>query len=129
MRPFNLIFIPLFIFGLCMCAHRQNDDPNSLNRSNILLIVVDDLGYSDLGCYGSEIKNPNIDKIANEGVKFADFYVSSLCAPTRATLLTGVDNHLNGLGTMPPGHTTNQYLKPGYEGSLNNKVVALSEIL
>ena len=129
MRFLQTIFATLFIIGSFGCSQRQNNESKDSNRPNILLIVVDDLGYSDLGCYGGEIKTPNLDELANQGVKIADFYVSSLCAPTRAMLLTGVDNHQNGLGTMPPGHTTNQYLKPGYEGSLNKAVVALPEVL
>ncbi|MCK5704051.1 MAG: sulfatase-like hydrolase/transferase, partial [Cyclobacteriaceae bacterium] len=129
MRFLQTIFATLFIIGSFGCSQRQNNESKDSNRPNILLIVEDDLGYSDLGCYGGEIKTPNLDELANQGVKFTDFYVSSLCAPTRAMLLTGVDNHQNGLGTMPPGHTTNQYLKPGYEGSLNKAVVALPEVL
>ena len=98
-------------------------------KPNILLILADDMGYSDLGSYGSEIRTPHLDKIAQKGVRFTDFYVSSLCAPTRAMLLTGVDNHQNGLGTMPPAHTVNQYLKPGYEGGLNDVAITLPEVL
>jgi arylsulfatase A-like enzyme len=125
----QLIFVLLFIVVLFGCSPKQKDDNNDLNRPNILLILVDDLGFSDLGCYGSEIKTPSLDKLADQGVIFTDFYVSSLCAPTRAMLLTGVDNHQNGLGTMPPGHTANQYLMPGYEGSLNDRVVTIAEVL
>jgi arylsulfatase A-like enzyme len=123
------ILILLFFIGLFGCRQSQKDKSKDIKRPNILLILVDDLGYSDLGCYGSDIKTPSLDKLAHQGVIFSDFYVSSLCAPTRAMLLTGVDNHQNGLGTMPPGHTENQYLQPGYEGSLNNQVVALPEIM
>ena len=128
MKFTQLFFSVLSLYMFLGCGNgktnlRKNDSPN------ILLILVDDLGYSDLGCYGSEIKTPNLDRLTDQGVRFTDFYVSSLCAPTRAMLLTGVDNHQNGLGTMPPGHTENQYLKPGYEGSLNNAVVTLPEVL
>ncbi|MCG8309073.1 MAG: arylsulfatase, partial [Cytophagales bacterium] len=96
---------------------------------NIMLIVVDDLGYSDLGSYGGEIRTPNIDSLAGKGVRFTRFYTQPMCAPTRASILTGVDNHQNGLGAMAPMHTKNQYLQPGYEGFLNDKVVTLSEVL
>ena len=129
MRILQLILIFLLITGLSGCVQSRKDETADSNQPNILLILVDDLGYSDLGCFGSEIKTTNIDELADQGVKIADFYVSSLCAPTRAMLLTGVDNHQNGLGSMPPGHTANQYLKPGYEGSLNNRVVSLPEVL
>lgn len=125
----KLFFILFLIAGLLGCNQNQKDYPKEIPRPNILLILVDDLGYSDLGCFGSEIRTPNLDKLANQGAKFTDFYVSSLCAPTRAMLLTGVDNHQNGLGTMPPAHTENQYLKPGYEGSLNNQVITIPEVL
>jgi len=126
MRTTTCLII-IFINVQFGCSQRQ--DNRELKRPNILLIVVDDLGYSDLGSYGSEIKTPHLDKLVNQGVSFSDFYVSSLCAPTRAMLMTGVDNHQTGLGTMPPGHTANQYLKPGYEGSLNSRVVALPKVL
>jgi len=118
----------IFIISMLLGCIPKEDSKKSI-RPNILLILVDDMGYSDLGCYGSEINTPQIDKLAKQGVRFADFYVSSLCAPTRAMLLTGVDNHQNGLGTMPPGHTGNQYLKPGYEGYVNDRVILLPEVL
>lgn len=124
----NLIVIA--VCGVLLLSGCSNSSENETHKKpNFLIILVDDLGYSDMSCYGSEIKTPNLDKLAIQGVKFTDFYVSSLCAPTRAMLLTGVDNHQNGLGTMPPGHAENQYLKRGYEGSLNNQVVALPEVL
>lgn len=89
---------------------------------NIMLIVVDDMGYSDIGNYGGEIHTPNLDALAGKGVRFTRFYTQPMCAPTRASILTGVDNHQNGLGAMAPMHTKNQYMKPGYEGFLNDKV-------
>ena len=67
---------------------------------NIVLIVADDLGYSDLGCFGSEIATPNIDALAREGQLFTNFYTASTCSPSRAMLLTGTDNHISGLGDM-----------------------------
>jgi arylsulfatase A-like enzyme len=99
------------------------------NRPNILLIVVDDMGFSDVQPYGGEIRTPVLQKLADEGVRFRGFHVSSLCAPTRSLLLSGVDNHLNGLGIMPPFHSTNQYLQPGYEGPLNHRVMTIAEVL
>lgn len=98
-------------------------------KPNFLLIVVDDMGYSDCAPFGGEIRTPNIQRLADEGVRFRNFYTSSLCAPTRSLLLTGVDNHLNGLGVMPPLHSKNQYMKPGYEGTLNGTVATIAEIL
>ena len=128
-KLFSAVLFGLLIITLFGCGQNKSEDSLATHPSNFLIIVVDDLGYSDLGCYGSEIKTPNLDQLAHQGMMFSDFYVSSLCAPTRAMLLTGVDNHQNGLGMMPPGHTENQYLKPGYEGELNNRVIAIPEVL
>lgn len=69
-------------------------------RPNILVILADDLGYSDLGCYGSEIHTPNLDKLAQEGVRFNHFYNASRSCPTRASLLTGLYQHQAGIGRM-----------------------------
>ncbi len=98
-------------------------------QPNFLLIVADDMGYSDCEPFGGEIRTPNLVKLAEEGARFRHFYTSSLCAPTRSMLLTGVDNHLNGLGVMPPMHTMNQFMKPGYEGTLNANVATIAELL
>jgi arylsulfatase len=98
-------------------------------RPNILLIVVDDMGFSDVQPYGGEIATPNVQALADGGVRFRNFHTSSLCAPTRAMLLSGVDNHQAGLGVMPPFHATNQYLQPGYEGPLNHRVMTIAEVL
>jgi Arylsulfatase A and related enzymes len=68
-------------------------------RPNVILIVADDLGYSDLGVYGSEIKTPNLDKLSKSGIQLTNYYTAPTCGPTRAMLLTGVDNHMAGLGT------------------------------
>lgn len=96
---------------------------------NFMLIVVDDMGYSDCAPFGGEIATPNLARLADAGARFRGFYVSSLCAPTRSLLLTGVDNHQNGLGVMPPMHRMNQFGQPGYEGTLNRQVVTLAEVL
>lgn len=98
-------------------------------RPNILLIVADDLAYTDLGVYGGEIGTPNLDALAREGVTFTDFYAASTCSPTRAMLLSGTDNHLAGLGTMAGDHVGGQFGAPGYETYLNFRVAALPELL
>ncbi|MBP1599816.1 MAG: atsA, partial [Acidobacteria bacterium] len=69
-------------------------------RPNIVIILGDDLGFADMGAFGSEIKTPNLDSLASAGVRFANFYTHATCSPTRSILLTGVDTHLNGLGNM-----------------------------
>jgi len=97
-------------------------------RPNIILIVLDDAGYSDLGVFGGEIDTPNIDLLSENGVRFTQFHVTPTCSTTRATLLTGMDHHRTGLGTHARS-TANQNGKPGYEGFLNPSVVTLPEAL
>ncbi len=99
------------------------------DRPNILLIVADDLGYSDLGAWGGEINTPVLDKLANEGVRYTNFHVAATCSPTRAMLMTGIDHHRAGLGNMAVWMAPNQKGKPGYEGYLNDVVPALPERL
>ncbi|MBK0403966.1 arylsulfatase [Adhaeribacter sp. BT258] len=102
---------------------------SNLRQPNFLLIVVDDMGYSDCEPFGGEIRTPNLQQLADHGVRFRHFHVSSLCAPTRSMLLSGCDNHHAGLGAMPTMHATNQYMQPGYEGYLNANVLTIPEIL
>ena len=99
------------------------------DRPNILLVVADDLGWTDIGSYGGEIDTPNLDVLAKQGVKFTDFHVSVSCSPTRSMLLSGNDNHVAGLGNMGELLAENQVGKPGYEGHLNDRVVTLAEAL
>lgn len=94
---------------------------------NILIIVADDLGYTDLGSFGGEIPTPNLDRLALEGLRFSNFHTYPTCAPTRASLMTGVDNHVAGIGSQVP--TPRQAGRQGYEGHLNDRVVTLAEIL
>ena len=106
----------------------QPEDSNARGeRPNILLIVADDLGYTDIGAFGGEIDTPNLDRLAAEGLRLSNFHVLPTCAPTRAVLLTGVDNHTAGIGSQ--AITAEQQGKPGYEGYLNNRVATLPEVL
>jgi arylsulfatase len=98
-------------------------------RPNILLVMVDDMGWTDIGRFGGEIETPNLDALADAGVTFSDFHVSVSCSPTRSMLLSGTDNHLAGLGNMGEMLAREQRGKPGYEGHLNNRVVSLAEAL
>jgi arylsulfatase A-like enzyme len=100
-------------------------------RPNIVLIVADDMGYSDLGCYGSEIATPNLDRLAAGGVKFKQFYTYPRCCPARATLLTGVYPHQAGVGHMVErsGLPLPDHGFPGYKGELNTNVVTIAEAL
>lgn len=99
------------------------------NRPNVLLVMADDMGWTDLGSFGSEIDTKNLDQLAVEGVKFTDFHVSVSCSPTRSMLLSGTDNHLAGLGNMGEMLTPEQIGQPGYEGHLNDRVMSLAEVM
>jgi arylsulfatase len=109
-------------------TERRTAEPVS-DQPNFLIILADDLGFSDLGSYGSEIRTPNLDRLALEGVQLIGMRASPLCSPTRGMLLTGVDNHRTGQGNMYEAIAENQIGKPGYEGYLNRNVATLPEIL
>jgi arylsulfatase len=98
-------------------------------RPNIVIILGDDLGFADLGAFGGEIKTPNLDALAMGGVRFTNFYTQATCSPTRSILLSGVDNHRNGLGNMDEWAAPNQWGVDGYEGHLNDRVVTLPQLL
>jgi len=101
-------------------------------RPNIIVILADDLGQTDLGVFGGEIATPNLDALANAGVKLTNFHTAATCSPTRAMLLSGTDNHVAGLGAMSEVmYAFAPYLldKPGYEGYLNENVATLPEVM
>ncbi len=104
-------------------------EADAQKRPNIVLIVADDAGYTDIGAFGSEISTPNIDALAAVGIRFTDFHVAPTCSPTRSMLLSGVDNHLAGLGAMAEFTASNQKGVPGYEGYLNDRVAPLPALL
>ena len=120
----------LLLFGLAstfvVCASgasgaaEARQDP--AGRPNILLIVADDLGYSDIGPFGAEIATPTLDTLAREGLMLTNFHVLPTCSPTRSVLLSGMDNHRAGLGTMGEFKTPEMEGHPGYAGYLNFKV-------
>ncbi len=101
----------------------------SARPPNIVVILADDLGFSDLGSYGSEIATPHLDRLAQRGARFTNFHVAASCSPTRAMLLTGVDNHLNGVGNMRETIPREHLGQPGYLGVLNDRVVTVSTLL
>ena len=98
------------------------------SRPNILLIVADDLGYADLGSFGSDIKTPNIDNIAKRGLTFTQFHTAAMCSPTRAMLLSGNNNHVAGIGRQSAYGPLNKHL-PGYEDYLSDRIVPFPELL
>ena len=99
--------------------HAESD-----SKPNIIVILADDLGYSDLGCYGSEIETPRLDDLAENGLRFTQMYNAARCCPSRASLLTGLYQHQAGVGFM-----VYQDWGTGYEGSLNENGVTLGEAM
>ena len=117
-KYFRLSFV--FFFAVLICAAA-----NAAERPNIIVIMADDVGYSDIGCFGGEIQTPNLDALAKNGIRFTQFYNTSRCCPTRASLLTGLYPHQTGIGHMTwtdSGHE-------GYRANLNNHCVTIAEVL
>ncbi len=109
------------------CKTASKTEP--VKPPNILLIVADDLGFSDIGAYGGEISTPTLDQLAEEGRQLSNFHVLPTCSPTRSVLLSGMDNHRAGLGTMEEFVTPEMEGHPGYAGYLNFEVAALPQVL
>jgi arylsulfatase len=105
-------------------ASAITSNASAATRPNVIVIMADDLGYSDIGCYGSEIATPNLDSLARGGVRFTQFYNTARCCPTRAALLTGLYNHQTGVG-----HMVGPRPYPSYQGFLNDKCVTIAEAL
>lgn len=112
---------------LMACGDGAPDPRVAAARPNILLLVADDLGYADLGSYGGDVSTPNIDALADRGVRFSQFHTAPMCAPTRAMLLTGNDNHVAGMGIQGGGGALAG--RPGYEGHLSERVVPFPRLL
>jgi arylsulfatase len=104
--------------------------PSVPAKPNIVVILVDDMGWSDIGCYGGEIPTPNLDSLAKNGVRFTQFYNTGRCCPTRASLLTGLYPHQAGMGHMTaPRRDPAGAVLPGYTGHLNDRCVTMAEVL
>ena len=126
-----LLWIFVVATTLFGCNQQKDQKESKGDKRNILLIVADDLGYSDIASFGGNIKTPNISQLANEGISFSNYHVQSTCSPTRSSLLTGNDNHVAGIGIMsemeyPELSALNL---PGYQGYLSNQVVTIPEVL
>lgn len=97
---------------------------NSGRKPNIILILADDMGFSDVGCFGSKVNTPNIDSLAADGLKFTEFYNCGRCCPTRASLMTGLYSHQSGFGLM-----TGDLHRPAYTGDLSDRCVTIAEAM
>lgn len=114
-------FLVVLFYG---CQNEELSDQETTHPPNILLLVADDLGYSDLGSYGGEIDTPNLDQLADEGLRFSRFYTAPICAPSRAMLLSGNDNHVAGMGSQ--FRNTDYW---GYEGHLTDRIATIPQLL
>lgn len=130
---FTTLSIALFSLSISACNNNDSDHSNTVvetkKQPNILFIMADDLGYSDLGAFGGEIRTPNIDALTKEGRILTDYHTAPTCSPTRSQLISGTDHHLAGIGAMAeltPAHLKGQ---PGYEGYLNERSLSIAEVL
>ena len=123
------IFYTLLFLALFCCGSKKQKDAIITNKQpNVIVVLVDDMGFSDIGCYGSEIETPNIDKLGFSGLRFSQFYNAARCCPSRASLLTGLYPHQAGMGDMVADHHRTR--KPGaYQGWLSQNAVTLAEVL
>ncbi len=121
---YTILLLCAMLFQTHSIAQKNTSLQKRTARPNIILIMADDLGYSDLGCYGGEIATPNLDYLANNGLRFSRFYNTSRCCPTRASLLTGIYNHRAGIGEM-----TTDKNQAGYRGFITRNTVTLAEVL
>ena len=96
----------------------------AVNAPNVIVVLVDDMGFSDIGCYGGEIETPHLDELAREGVRFSNFYNTARCSPSRASLLTGLHPHQTGIGVLTGDHRPS-----GYPGDLSDDVPTVAEML
>src|ERR1041384_1207288 len=109
------------LLALFLAVAAQDAAPS---RPNIVIILADDMGYSDIGPYGGEIATPNLDRLAAGGLRFTQFYNTGRCCPTRAALLTGLYSHQTGIGRMMDDDGV-----PGYRGRLNDNCATLGEVM
>ena len=118
--PPTFSYATYWAVALLLCAGTGTLHAQEKSQPNIIVILADDMGYSDIGCYGSEIKTPTLDSLAESGLKFTQFYNTARCCPTRASLLTGLYPHQAGIGHMVTGnYDPNQF--PGYHQKLNDR--------
>ncbi|GAB4040747.1 arylsulfatase [Spirosoma gilvum] len=119
-----LATVSLVLFSGFETKRPDAQQPLAARKPNIIVIMADDMGFSDLGCYGGEIQTPNLDYLASNGIRYTQFYNTSRCCPTRAALLTGLYNQQAGIGKM-----TDAEDEPGYRGHLTENTVTLAEVL
>src|SRR5271154_6237291 len=110
------------VVTLCLATFPPSVLALGKKKPNIVVILADDLGYADLGCYGGEIQTRNLDKLAKNGLRFTNFFNTARCCPSRAALLTGLYSHQAGVG-----HMTENLKLPGYQGQLHRNCITIAE--
>ncbi len=135
LRPGLLALLGVLVFPVALNAASGSVTPTpgkpgpGGKRPNFVVLVADDWGFSDLGAFGGEIDTPHLNALAKAGLRFTNFHVAASCSPTRSMLLTGVDNHRNGVGNLREAMPTEHLGKPGYQGSLTRNVVTVASLL
>ncbi|MFV0265809.1 MAG: arylsulfatase, partial [Draconibacterium sp.] len=114
-----------FTWSFSSCTSTEKENASLAKRPNIILIMADDMGFSDIGCYGGEIQTPNLDELAKTGARYSQFYNAARCCPTRASLMTGVYPHQAGMGWM----TNCDMGTPAYQGDLSKNAATIAEVL
>lgn len=125
MKKIRTIGFAILILNVIISSCKLHQKGNRIERPNIILIMADDMGFSDIGCYGGEINTPNLDYLAKEGIRYTQFYNAARCCPTRASLLTGLYPHQAGMGWM----TNSDMGTPAYQGDLSKNAATIAEVL
>ena len=125
----SAVRLPAFLFLTFLFLGMGAVTAQSAQQPNIVLILADDLGFTDIAPYGSEIRTPTLTALANEGIRFTNYHTAASCAPSRAMLLTGVDNHRAGVANIPESIPPEQGSFDGYQGVLGNNVVTVASLL
>ncbi len=114
----------LFLVLMSLVAEMATSQSKKMSskKPNVIVILTDDMGYSDIGCFGSEIKIPNIDKLADNGIRFTHFYNTARCRPSRASLMTGLYPHQAGMGFL----SNYNYEEAGYVDDLSKNAVTMA---
>ena len=118
-KSIYVLLLCIFLFPVFLSAQAKLS-----KKPNIIVILTDDMGYSDIGCFGAEIKTPNIDRLAKNGLRFTQFYNTARCSPTRASLLTGLYPHQAGMGHL----SSENFPEPGYKDDLSKNAVTMAEV-
>ena len=123
----RMVFAAVLLFAALIAS--AGSAVGAAERPNIIVVLVDDMGFSDIGCYGSEIETPHLDQLASEGLRFTQFYNSGRCCPTRASLMTGLQPHQVGIGHMTEPPEQSLGFEGPYQGYLNDRCTTLAKVL